>query len=855
MTPEQAFALADPDGPLYLPGAFVLALGALRAEPRITEAFRTGAGMGWHEHDDDVVVGCELLFRPGYIANLVAAWLPGARRRRGQAARRRPGRRRRLRAGRLVRAAWRRRSRSVDGRRRRTTTTAPIDARPQAGGRGRGRRPGRRSRWRGAQTFSGTGYDLVATFDCLHDMGDPLGAARHVREALRRRRHLDDRRAARRATRSRTTSTRSAGRTTGSRRCCACPTLAVPAGRATRSARRPARPAIRQVVTDAGLHPVPAGGRRPRSTTSTRSATVERPAGGDAMRARESGRPSALDRAGRRAGRRTRCSSYGAGRPRSCCCPPGRSCTRGSGRRRCPTWPGTSGWSPSTGRGNGAVGPAAGPRPPTPTSEYVDDAVAVLDAAGVDRAVLVGLSMRRPARAAARRRGTRSGCRRRGDRRRRGSPWPPPARGLRRRAADARTRAGRRTTGTTGSRDYRGFVEFFFVADVPEPHSTKQIEDGVGWGLETDARDARSHRPRPDRAPTTRDAGRGAAAPVRCPVLVIHGERRPDRPVRDRRAAGRADRRDARHASTAPGTGRRPATRCGQPADPRVRRAGRGPPPAGAAAWTPAPQPAAARALYLSSPIGLGHARRDLAIADELRALHPDLRDRLAGPGPGDPAARRPRRARAPGVSRFLASEAAHIEREAGEHDLHAFQAIRRMDEILVANFMVFHEVVARTSSTTWWSATRPGRSTTSCTRTPSSSARAYAWLTDFVGWLPMPDGGAARGGADGRLQRRDGRARRPLPAAARPVDVRRRPRRRRARPVRPGPADGPRLDRARTSTSPATSPGSTRRRPRPDGCGAELGYRPDERVCVVTVGGSGVGGAAAAAGRRRRYP
>ena len=66
LTEEQAFALADPDGGVYAPGAFVLALGALRAEPRITEAFRTGAGVGWHEHDDDVFVGCEQFFRPGY---------------------------------------------------------------------------------------------------------------------------------------------------------------------------------------------------------------------------------------------------------------------------------------------------------------------------------------------------------------------------------------------------------------------------------------------------------------------------------------------------------------------------------------------------------------------------------------------------------------------------------------------------------------------------------------------------------------------------------------------------------------------------------------------------------------------
>ena len=105
LTPEQAFALADPAGPLYLPGAFVLALGALRAEPRITEAFRTGAGMGWHEHDDDVFLGCELLFRPGYTANLVASWLPALDGVEDKLRGGRPGRRRRLRAGRVGGAA------------------------------------------------------------------------------------------------------------------------------------------------------------------------------------------------------------------------------------------------------------------------------------------------------------------------------------------------------------------------------------------------------------------------------------------------------------------------------------------------------------------------------------------------------------------------------------------------------------------------------------------------------------------------------------------------------------------------------------------------------------------------------
>ena len=72
LTPEQAFALASEDSPAYLPGAFELALGSLAAVPRIAESFRTGAGMGWHEHEDGVFHGCEKFFRPGYAANLVA---------------------------------------------------------------------------------------------------------------------------------------------------------------------------------------------------------------------------------------------------------------------------------------------------------------------------------------------------------------------------------------------------------------------------------------------------------------------------------------------------------------------------------------------------------------------------------------------------------------------------------------------------------------------------------------------------------------------------------------------------------------------------------------------------------------
>jgi ubiquinone/menaquinone biosynthesis C-methylase UbiE len=181
MTEEQAFALTDPQGPLYAPGAFVLALGMLRAEPQITEAFRTGAGMGWHEHHDDVPVGCEMFFRPGYTANLVPSWIPALD---GVAAKLEAGARVAdvgcgLGASTVLMAQAYPRSRftgsdyhgaSVELARKRAAEAGVTD----------------RTTFEvaTAQGFTGSGYDLVATFDALHDMGDPAGAARHVREAL-----------------------------------------------------------------------------------------------------------------------------------------------------------------------------------------------------------------------------------------------------------------------------------------------------------------------------------------------------------------------------------------------------------------------------------------------------------------------------------------------------------------------------------------------------------------------------------------------------------------------------------------------------------------------------------------------
>jgi pimeloyl-ACP methyl ester carboxylesterase/predicted glycosyltransferase len=148
----------------------------------------------------------------------------------------------------------------------------------------------------------------------------------------------------------------------------------------------------------------------------------------------------------------------------------------------------------------------------------------------------------------------------------------------------------------------------------------------------------------------------------------------------------------------------------------------------------------AKKALYLSSPIGLGHARRDLAIARELRKLHPDLSvDWLSQ----DPVTRflDANNEHIHPASAKLANESSHIESESGEHDLNAFQAIRNMDEILIANFMVFQEVVEQEAydlviADEAWDVDHYWH------EHPELKKAQVAWFTDFVGWVPMPEGG-----------------------------------------------------------------------------------------------------------------
>jgi len=181
LTEEQAFTLADEQSPAFLPGAFQLACASVRDEPRIAQAFRSGAGVGWHEHNPDVFSGCERFFRPGYVANLVSSWIPAL-----------DGVEDKLAGGAhvadvgcghgastvLMAQAWPGatlvgfdyHADSIDQARKRAAEAGVAD----------------RCRFEvaSAKDYPAGGYDLVATFDCLHDMGDPVGAAAHVLDTL-----------------------------------------------------------------------------------------------------------------------------------------------------------------------------------------------------------------------------------------------------------------------------------------------------------------------------------------------------------------------------------------------------------------------------------------------------------------------------------------------------------------------------------------------------------------------------------------------------------------------------------------------------------------------------------------------
>ncbi len=382
---------------------------------------------------------------------------------------------------------------------------------------------------------------------------------------------------------------------------------------------------------------------------------------------------------------------------------------------------------------------------------------------------------------------------------------------------------------------FRDFVDFFVRKMFCEPHSSKQIEDATAWALDTDGEILA------DTAlgdTVTRDEAEQLYRRVRCPTLVIVGDQ--DRIIDPAVAAAVAEATGG-ELYTIEGGGHAPVGR--EPvlvnrlikdfADrvwdlrPARRRS---------AIWGRRPK----RVLYLSSPIGLGHARRDLAIARALRARRPELDVHWLTQHP---------------VTRFLTSEgesihpachllrneSAHIEGECGEHDLHVFQALRDMDEIMVANFMVFQEIVEDghydlVIADEAWEVDHFWHEHPELKRAP------LAWLTDFVGYLPFDDGGDRERGltADynaemiGHVERLPWVRDRAL-FVGNPEDI---------VPDRFGP-DLPAI-RAWTERHfqftgyigglDLDALGDR------EALRADLGYAPDDQVCIVTAGGSAVG-------------
>ena len=381
-------------------------------------------------------------------------------------------------------------------------------------------------------------------------------------------------------------------------------------------------------------------------------------------------------------------------------------------------------------------------------------------------------------------------------------------------------------------RDYPDFVEFFMSKMFTEPHSTKPIEDMVGWALETDGETLAATQDAPGLTPAE---ARSLAARVQCPLLVIHGTR--DAISSVTRGAAMAEQAGGDFVALE-GSGHAPHVR--DPVKVNLLLRDFIKPPTPTRRWVRG-KSRRKRALYISSPIGLGHAQRDVAIADELRKLHPDLEiDWLAQPPVTQVLETRGERIHP--ASALLASESQHIESECAEHDLHCFQAIRRMDEILLANFMVFHDIV-RDDHYDLWIGDEAWELDYYLHENPEEKRAAYVWLTDFVGWLPMPDGGdreafltadynAEMIGHIARFPRVRDRA----VYVGNESDI-------------VGDAFGPDLPFIRdwtrehfdfagyvTGFDPADFADREALR-------AELGYASDEQVCIVTVGGSGVGG------------
>ncbi len=387
---------------------------------------------------------------------------------------------------------------------------------------------------------------------------------------------------------------------------------------------------------------------------------------------------------------------------------------------------------------------------------------------------------------------------------------------------------------------HRKWIEFFFSSQLVEPHSTKQFEDAVSWALESTGEILVAGETGAELDPPSREEFEEQCRSLDFPVLVIHGNEDVCQAVDKGRSFAEFVNGDlvvldgAGHLALA-----RDPVKVNNAIDDFVKRV-KGE-TMRSHTWTRAlDRPK--KALYISSPIGLGHARRDIAVAKELKEICPDLHIDWLAEHPVTRVLEEEGETIHP-ASEFLASESAHFVDMTSEHNLHAFQALREMDEILVNNFMVFQEVVEDglydvvIGDEAWdidhfWH------------ENPELKRGSHVWFTDFVGYLPMPSGGEREAfvAADYNAEMIEHIARFP---------------RVRDQALFVGTPDdivpetfGPDLPKIRDWTEehfefPGYITGFV---PPPEsdipGLREELGFHPGEKVVVVTVGGSGVGGA-----------
>jgi pimeloyl-ACP methyl ester carboxylesterase/predicted glycosyltransferase len=494
------------------------------------------------------------------------------------------------------------------------------------------------------------------------------------------------------------------------------------------------------------------------------------------------------------------------------------------------------------GRGNGKSDHVKDPRLHN-VSEYLADAIAVMDATATDQAVVVGLSFggyltahfaaQHPDRTIAIvALGAATGL---GDLypelvlpERAVYPWDEPL---------DTTEGWAKYNRFHWLEDYPDFVEFFVSNIISEPHSTKPIEDGIRWALDSDGEMLVSTGDEGSEGPAGEEA-EAAYRSISCPVLIIHGE--DDHVISHAAAVKLAELTGGRLISIADGghypQGRDPA-KVNHLIKGFIDRITNTPPPS--QIWSRG-LTRRKRALYVSSPIGLGHAQRDVSIAQELQRSHPDLEIDWLAQHPVTKVLEAAGEKIHP-ASEYMANESGHIESESGEHDLHCFQALRRMDEILLANFMVFQEVVDEglydlVIGDESWEVDYYWHENPELKRCP------HVWLTDFVGFIPMPSGGDHEAflTTDYNAEMIEHIARYPWI---------------RDRAIFVGTPDdivphsfGGDLPLIRDWTEEnfdfsgyitGFEPPSVDEIP---AIRDELGYRPDEKVCIVTVGGSGVG-------------